>query len=323
MRGVLAAWLAWVLLAGVAAAQTSPIYAWSVTSAGKPYGCASWGDGQEGVWFTLSRQATSLPISGHDYLRIAFIPNNDLGDDGMGCAFAGESSSVAQGAVRYIRFRVRYNSPINWRSDNSGGAYSANNRTAPDKLFIMGNTCGTPTRMIAHQYAEGPDRDTPILRFTQGTGGAAPADWLPIPVDQWNNVQLKVLSSSDGSTSDGATYIYLNNDAEGSPDASEVGQLITTTGWSTAGCPSSGIIFGDGSMNPLSDDDVTTAAVNDYADFEYDDEFDPHWHSGGGGGGGGSGPVRLRLSGSDVVLLAGLCLCPWVLGSRPRHRDRQ
>lgn len=302
--------LVMLLWASVAAAQT-PIRSWNVTSGGKPYGCTTWGDGQEGTWFTLSRLAAGSP-SGTDALRVEMIPTNDLGDQGWGCGFPGESGSIAQSAsnVRYVRFRIYFEGPMNWRSDNAGGSYSSNNRTGPDKLFIMANLCNSVsdyTRIILHLYADPPDRDTPFLRLTQGTGGAAPADYYEAVTNTWLHVQGKIVPSSTSVAEDGATYLYVNNDNEGAPDASEVGQLITTTGWGVGDCPGSQTVFGDGSQNPLSDD-VATSANYRLADFEVDDEFDPNWSDAEAPP--TSGPVRLRIRGGDMASAMSLLLLP-------------
>lgn len=257
-------------------AQTSPIYSWTISSSGKPYGCNSWVDGPENTWFTLSRN-TGGPGS-LEFLRVTAIANNDTGDSGWGCRWPGEGSSVAQGSSRYIRFYYRVNSPVNWRSDSCAvPPCSSNNRTTPDKLFILGDTCGSPTRMIAHQYAEGPARDTPQIQFVQGTRNSDVGSWVTITPDVWHAIQLAVHSSSTAVATDGNSYVYVDNTNQGAPDGVWENRLITTDGWSTVGCASSVIGFGDFSYNPLSDDDPTTSAIVDLAGFEYDDEWDPNW----------------------------------------------
>jgi hypothetical protein len=263
-------------------AQTTPILSSNITSAGKPYGCDTWEDGAEGTWYTLTRVAGGSP-SGNDSLRMTWIRTNDLGNQQWGCRFAASlEAAPAQGSTRYVRWRLKYTAPMNWRSDtNALNEYEANNRTAPDKFFILGNNsngCGgvSTHRVITHQFAEFPDRNIPLLKTQQGT--RSPGNFYTAATNTWLSIQVKITSSSDTSTSDAVIRTYVNDDNEASPTHTQSGELITTAGWGTSGCAGSHIVWGDGSANPLSDDVADTAAELEMADFEYDDAFDPNWY---------------------------------------------
>jgi hypothetical protein len=271
------------VLAGVvdASAQTTPIYRSNFDSGAKPYGFHSWDDRVEGRYYR-EQLVPGLSPSGHAALRITALRAGGAGDAGWGGRFNGEATAPPQGSARYARWRIRYVSPINWRSDSCATPPNcgSNVRTTPDKLFILGNTCenpGTqPTRIIYWQYASYPGRSNPLNILSQNIGPSAGGQFAVAP-DTWLQVQVKIQSSSSASSSDGELHVWVNNNDESRPSHSGRGIPIRTAGWGRNTCAASHIVFGDGSYNPLSNQDNTTNAVQEIADFEYDDQFDRSW----------------------------------------------
>lgn len=301
-----------------------PILRSNISAATAPnYGCDLWDTPDLNNWYTFSLQPGASP-SGNDAIRFTAIRTTLLGDNGWGCSFSRSlEPSPAQGSVRYARWRMRYVGPVNWRSDNRLGSYEANNRTAPDKMFILGNTCENgsmqPTRVILWQYAQAPSRSVPILRFTQNIGPGP--ELTNVPVNIWLNVQLKIVSSSSAGAADGSLSIYINNNNESAPTRSAGGIQIKTVGWGrNAGCTGSHILWGDGSFNPLSAADSTARAVTDLADFEYDDQFDPQWAIGAPAM--PSAPTNLRIIPAEASV-AGPALLAMMLLLRRRKGGRQ
>jgi hypothetical protein len=288
--------------------QMTPILRTDIRAATAPnYGCDSWDYSNVNRWWRLTLIPGGSP-SGRDALRFEGIRTTEIGNDGWGCRFdASMEPTPRQGSIRYARWRIKYVNPINWRSDASAteGAVP-NNRTAPDKLFILGNTCESsayqPTRVILWQYAEAPSRSQPLLNFTQNIGPGT--GFRQVPGNTWLNIQVKIVSSSTESASDGSLHLYVNNNNEGSPTASGTGIRIRTAGWGRNTCASSHVVWGDGSYNPLSAADPTTSNITELADFEYDDQFDPGWAIGSSTSSGPSAPTNLRiLSSASLVLL--------------------
>jgi hypothetical protein len=301
------------MLAPVAAvAQTTPILRSDIRAATAPnYGCDGWDYSQQGLWWTMSLIPGGSP-SGNDSLRIRALPTNDAGNRGWGCRFAQTMEpSPPQGSVRYARWRIKYISPVNWRSDSCAvPPCTANNRTTPDKLFILGNTCEAaphqPTRIIYWQNAAAPSRSQPLNILSQNIGQTGPPSggqtgFFSVPIDTWLNIQIRIESSSTTTAFDGRLSAWVNNNNIAAPTvATPRDTQIRTSGWGRNTCSASHIVWGDGSYNPLTDDDSTANAVQEIADFEYDDAFDPNWAIGVPGA-----PTNLRVipGGENLALL--------------------
>jgi hypothetical protein len=276
-----------------ASAQTTPIYRSNFDSGAKPFGFHSWDDRVEDLPQNTRRYyrqqlVPGLSPSGHAALRITALRVGGAGDAGWGGRFNGEATAPPQGAVRYARWRIRYISPINWRSDSCATPPNcgSNVRTTPDKLFILGNTCENspyqPTRIIYWQYADYPNRANPLANFSQNIGPSA-GGFMPLGVDTWLNVQVEIRSSSSTTAGDGQLKVWVNRNDYSNPNQDSGRSIpIKTAGWGRNTCSSSHIVFGDGSYNPLSTDGATNA-VQEIADFEYDDQFDPQWAIGAAG----------------------------------------
>jgi hypothetical protein len=136
--------------------------------------------------------------------------------------------------------------------------------------------------VIYWQYAYPPKRDRPLNILTQNIGNGT--GYFEVPINDWYSVQIRITSSSTETASNGALHVYINTNNEDRPTASRKGVRINTHGWGRNTCRGSHIVWGDGSYNPLTDDDVTANAVVEIADFEYDDQFDPNWAIGVGVG---------------------------------------
>jgi len=215
--------------------------------------------------------------SGSDAVQFDFIPTTDTNlDFGYGWALSRASAlpPVPQGAARFIRWRLRINEPMYWRtaSDSRWGS----------KIVILGNNCENgshqPTRVI--QMLRGPGGsvwDRAILNSSQnidtdGVSDAGPVD--PVPVGRWVNIQLKIQSSSTTSTPDGRISLYIDNNNEAAPTMqSRGGFVLKTSGWSPATCSASWIAFGSSAREVMAGANLSFQV----ADFEYDDEFDPRW----------------------------------------------
>jgi hypothetical protein len=216
--------------------------------------------------------------SGSDATQFDFIPQASAlnVDFGYGWALTRASAlpPVPQGQARYLRWRLYINSPVNWRtlSDSRWGS----------KIVILGNNCENaphqPTRVI--QQMRGPGGSNwkyGILNTSQnidsdGLSEAGPLD--PIPIGQWVHIQVKVQSSSTTTTADGRISTYYNNNNEATPTfQSRRGIVLRSSGWSKATCPASWIAFGQSAREAGPGANLSFRV----ADFEYDDEFDPHW----------------------------------------------
>lgn len=270
-----------VMLVCVCAATTASaqpvIQRWTVRDDGSK-GCpGTWSGGpREGQWYRFDVLPGASP-TGTAALRVTGIPTAEVGDVGWGCTMAPEPVALPAGTVRYVRARLRYQTPMVWQSDNRTGQVALNNRTPPDKFFILGNLSGDSSRVIWHQYAAPPGRTEPFIRVTQGTGSSAPAAWVPVPTDRWINVQARIVSGDRGSI-----CVYLDSNDEAAPTACERDINIGTRGWSTATCPTCHWGFGDFSFNAPSNRNPATRVVYDLADMELGTTFDPQWHVGGG-----------------------------------------
>jgi hypothetical protein len=293
------------------AAQMTPILRSNISAATAPnYGCDLWDHSLEGRSYRYTRLPAASP-SGSDAMRVTAIDAGDSGQVGFGCAFNQSlEPSPPQGAVRYARWRLRFPSPINWTSNYpTPGANSAGG-----KMFILGNSCERdpymPTRIILTNQATGVGRNTPHLMLAQNIGPQT--GWLQVNANQWLNVQIRITSSTTATRSDGRLDLYINNNNQGSPTGSVTGVHIKTAGWGrTAGCGDSFLLWGSGAFNVLA---TGGTYVQDMADFEYDDQFDPNWNIGGASGSGPAPPYNLRILSS---------LAPFgVLGFALRRRKK-
>jgi hypothetical protein len=307
-------------LAAPAAAQMTPIFRMDCGTGGSRYPACGFDyvyTEHEGRYFTRTRVPGGSP-SGRDSVRMAAIPGSANAQYEWGWIYT-PRTAVPQGATRYIRWRFKIVSPVRWRA--------VNGNAAGGKLVILGNTCEksphSPTRVISNLDASG--GTTPFLRTEQNISG--PPSRLEITsglqADVWHNVQLRIRSSSTASSTDGLLSQYQNtaNANEGSPTAQSSGGFnLKTTGWSTVGCADSGMAFGN-TFNALASGENFVIEV---ADFEYDDQFDPNWHTPGSGGG-GTGPISapqgVRIVTAGVLGLLPLSALTMVVGSRRRARQ--
>ena len=179
--------------------------------------------------------------------------------------------------MRYIRYRLQINAPVNW--------HTASDSRWASKIIILGNTCenGNHQSTPVIQMLRGPGDSVwnrAQLDFSQNidTGGPSAAGPYGLPVGRWLDIQLKIASSSTASASDGRLSVYIDNNNEAKPTVrSSRGFVLRTSGWSPSTCDGSHLIFGGSAR------EVTAGANLSFqvADFEYDDEFDPRWDIGG------------------------------------------
>ena len=295
-------------LAEPANAQTTPLFRMNCGSNGSNWPQCGFDvyDTSATQYYRRSRVPAGSP-SGSDATQFDFIPttatNLDFGY-GWGLTSGAYLAPVPQGGTRYIRYRLKINSPVNWRT-------ASDSRWA-SKIVILGNTCENsahqPTRVI--QMLRGPGDSVwtqAILNFSQNidTGGLSDAGpFGPLPIGQWINIQLKIQSSSTTSTADGRLYSYYNNNNEGAPTMrSSSGIVLRTSGWSPATCSGSHMILGGSAREVMAGANLSFQL----ADFEYDDAFDPNWDLGSAGGSVSSpaAPSGLRIvSGAGFLPLS-------------------
>lgn len=272
MRGVVMVATAAIALAvGLGAqAPTTPIFRMNCTAASWPRcGFDFAYTEREGTHFRRERLAGQAP-SGRDAVRMTALVNS--GQYEWGYIYI-PRVAVPQGALRYLRWRFKLVSPIQWRASNGNAAGG--------KLVILGNLCEKspyqPTRVISNLDASG--GTAPFLRTEQNISG--PPSRIDttngLALDVWHHMQVRVRSSSSASASDGLLSVYLDdaNRSESTPTGQSTGGFrLLTAGWSTAnGCGDSSIGFGN-TFNALASGQHFVIEV---ADFEYDDAFDPTW----------------------------------------------
>jgi len=307
-------------LAEHANAQTTPLFRMDCGSNGSNWPQCGFDvyDTNATQYYRRSRVPAGSP-SGSDATQFDWTPttatNLDFGY-GWGLTNAGRLAPVPQGGVRYIRYRLRINAPVNWRT--------ASDTRWASKIVILGNTCenGThmPTRVIQMLRSHGDSIwDRTYLDFSQNidTGGpGAAGPYGVLPVGQWINIQLKIQSSSTTSNADGRLSVYYNNNNEGAPTMrSSSGIVLKTSGWSPSTCSGSHMIFGGSAREVMAGANLSFQV----ADFEYDDAFDPNWDLGSAGGSASSpaAPSGLRIVSGAGILPLGAVLS--LLGYRLRR----
>ncbi len=288
-------------------AQTTPIFESDIRAAAAPdYGFdGSVDDCGAGTNCTLSRLAGASP-SGNDAIRLVATATGDAAQFDV-YWFNDDNSmpAVTQGQTRYVRWRYRFNSPIYWPS-NQGGV---NARSAGGKAFIIGNSCNEEEgRVIASLGTNAPNRNDPFVELDRNIDGlniVAPN----LTADTWHSIQIAMVSSSTSVATDGALRLYVDTNTVGSPTDSASGFALPSATWGSSALDC-GLIWGFSAFNELA---LTGTFSVDFADFEYDDEFDPNWHGGGGGDGTTYYRFRFRASANPA---------PWGLVAWTDRRRR-
>ncbi len=282
MRRLLLATL--VLLPATAQAQMTPLFASDIRAATDTL----WGfSNNDQSFFTDAWTVTRVtgPAGGNtdDAIRIVGIATDRDEQDGSHLYTSMPEATVAQGATRYFRMRIKVNSPIRWPSNVSG----TNANSSGGKVALLGNGCGlSGDRVIFTIFDPGDsNRDGPVaLRIDKGVSTEADIDTFLTP-DQWESFQFRMIGGTTAVSTDASYAVWKNNDTVGSPTATATGFAWNNTGLGQtstggAGCQ---LQWGVDAFNHLADDTFADANFSiEIADLEYDDEFDPNWYSGGG-----------------------------------------
>jgi hypothetical protein len=142
-------------------------------------------------------------------------------------------------------------------------------------------------------------------------------DYAPIAKDAWHSIQIKIRSSSTTSSANGRLYLYVDgaNASESTPTIQSSGDSqINTDGWHAAmGFGYYFLTLGPGGR-----------ASYQVTGFEYDDQFDPNWHTGGSGPAptptAPGAPSNVRIISAGVPLLGWGSLAALATAIRLRSR---
>jgi len=248
MRPRLLASLLLLAASAPAAAQMTPIRKLDCGPAGERYpACGATiearGERTRGQVWTRTLIPKGSP-SGDAAVQFDFPAKGD-GEGYFGWAFQ-DMPPVSQGAVRYLRFRVKPLSPM-----KTGLGWGV-------KLFILGDAAVSENRIIGtwRQWCDGGCYKFHVDRNINGWE----ADVTEPSPDKWHAIQIRIRSSSTAAASDGGFDLYQN----GKLVSKQNNRVIPTAGWEgTLGFGYYGT-YGSGGEH----------VSYQVADFEYDDEFD-------------------------------------------------
>jgi hypothetical protein len=222
---------------------------------------------------TCTREVGNGP-AGNDTLRFVLAQTGVNSQPSWGLRKA-VTDTVVQGDTRYYRLRLRYNGSTNF-GGNNGPWYT--------KSVIWGNdNTGNGGRVIVWTGVGSIDNTTPTYWVSKNVGTKAASN-LSI-TNAWNNIQVRIRSSSAAGVADGRVDLYIgaDNTSESTPTSSVTGLDIDLTG--TNGWTDETIGFGG-------EVDQTTLATGvghvdmNVTDIVYATTFDTSWNSPAGGGGG-------------------------------------
>lgn len=267
-----------VALPSLAQAQITPLFRQIISAAEAPdYNWGNVNETEYGVSHNVTRVAGGSP-SGNDSLRIVGIVVSTNTQTGSHLFRSMPEASLAQGGVRYVRWRY-YVAPNPVWPSNVGGT---NGQSAAGKVIIVGNGCGFSGDrfIVSFEATNSTTRANPSIHV--GKGVSSDFHSVSITPDHWYSVQHRITTSSDDVTADGRldTWVDEDNATEASPTASTTGITLDSAGYgSSGGCQ---LQHGIDTFNYLSDAVANPSLDLQIADFEYDDEFDPTWGDVGG-----------------------------------------
>jgi hypothetical protein len=234
--------------------------------------------------------------NGRDAVQIELLPRPTVpagSSDGEG--YYGWThdvrTAVPQGQTRYIRVKLKLIGPIR---------YVGNSRNWGDKIIILGDGCDVPqgcqsNRIIMNLRDEVGNTNQARFTFDKNISGVG-SFVTPVTPDMWHSIQIKVQSSSGETTANGRVSLYFDGDnaSEATPTTQSSLVALPTLNWDkTLALGYYGNYMADGGH-----------VVFQFAGFEYDDRFDPTWHTGG------TSPVSAcDLNSRDGVTVADVQLC--------------
>jgi len=307
-----------------ASAQMTPIFRMNCGADGANYPLCGWsttvGENARGTYWNR-RYVSGAGPNGEGVVQFDHVATSNVVEYYAGWA-SGGFPQVAQGATRYIRYKIRFLSPTNLpaaQPDKAGWG---------GKFVILGDGADwSPdpehTRFISNIRDNLGDRSNWLIRSEMNIAGApSRMDYAPVSKDAWHSIQLRIRSSSTRSTADGRLYMYVDgaNASESTPTVqSSGGSQINTDGWhATLGF---GYYFLTLGPNGRASYQVSA--------FEYDDQFDPNWHTGGSQPpppppppAPPVPPTNVRIIGASASVLGWSCIAAVVASIRLRARRK-
>jgi len=259
-------------LASPAAAQMTPITTINCTSSNFPN--CGWSLRGSNPHYTLTQVGNGA--------RFALTPGSasSLTQFYMGWGTAVPQAS--QGQSRYIRFRIRVSGPVN--PAGVGDVWT-------DKFIIFGDG-GDATSRVIIELRPGASNNLSTRIQKNISGDEARSGTVDIPNDQTVALQFEARSGSAGRVA-----LWMNNDNYSAPTTTSPDFSLSAAAWNN-------INVGYYSNASLSSSGRVTFEVTD---FQFDDQFDPNWRTGGGSTGGSTppgAPTNVRIiSASSVGLL--------------------
>ncbi len=260
-------------LASPAAAQMTPITTISCTSSNFPNCGNGWGYRGSNPHYTL----TQVGNGG----RFSLVPGSASSMTQFYMGWGTAVPQASQGQSRYIRFRIRVSGPVN--VSGVGDVWT-------DKFIILGDGSDNTSRVIIElRPGAGNNLSTRIQRNIDGD--EARSGTMDIPNDQVVSLQFEARSGSSGRVA-----LWMNNDNYSSPTTTSPNFNLSASQWNNlnVGYYSNASLASSGRV------------VFEVTDFQFDDQFDPNWRSGGSTGGptppGAPSNVRI-ISASGIGLL--------------------
>jgi hypothetical protein len=166
-----------------------------------------------------------------------------------------------------------------------------------DKFIILGDGSDSSSRVICVLRDNGVTERSLALFCSRNIDGPpnATSNTELLTDGSWNNLQFEFRSSSSPSSGNGQLKIWNNVNAYSSPTRQSGLFQLNTTNWGNINVG----FYANTTMGP------TGRLVFQLADVEFDDEFNPNFHSGSGGSTDlPAAPRNLRITPGDSMLLA-------------------
>ena len=307
-------------LASTAEAQTTPIFRMNCGSTGANYPVCGFtttvGEARRGTFWNRTWVPGAGP-NGEGVVQFSHIGTSTQAEYYAGWRFDA-APPVPQGQSRYIRYKIRLMSPVNLPAADGGGwggkfiifGDGADWSPNPARTRFISNLRSVPGGLTQYLLRSEMNIDGPPSRMDQGN----------LTLGVWHSVQMKIRSSSTTSSGNGRLFLYLDghNSSESTPTSQSSGDVqINTDGWH--GALGFGYYFQ--TLGPGG------SAVYQVTGFEYDDQFDPNWHTGGTTPPppppttAPTAPSNVRIITADAGLLVGASLLATLVAARLRRRS--